>query len=461
MSDVSPLTECKCERTLHIDDYAPFVGKAFINKLKRMAEPVAGKGWANVSSSFVGGGIAEMLKSEVPLARDLGLDAKWYIMKGSREFHQVTKKFHNLLQGVNMNITLEEIFGVYLDTIDANARRRLISSDMVIIHDPQPAALVMNGVIFGNILWRCHIDTSMPNPVIWRFLLPYINHCSGAIFTMPEYVGPGLQIPLYQIMPCIDPLASKNREFSQREALEILHPLLKKDHIDPDRPIIAAVSRYDLHKNQRTILRAYRFLKGLKKYDPPPYLIFLGDTATDDPEGGVVLGELQIETGNDPDVIYWVNVKNNDDVVGALMRLAKVFVHASTREGFGLVVSEAMWQGTPVIGSKVGGITKQVIEGENGFLVDPLDVVAIAEKIAWILDHPDEACQMGAEGRRHVGEHFLVPELLRRYLVLLNFYTRNVKTLPDFRLDDLSYSEVIHSIRRDHPYLHEIIGEKK
>ena len=324
---------------------------------------------------------------------------------------------------------------------------------MVVIHDPQPAALIMNGVIFGNILWRCHIDTSAANQIVWRFLLPYINYCTGAIFTMPEFVRPGLQIPRYQISPCIDPRAKKNYQYSDREALDVLTPLFNEHNIDPERPILTAISRYDMHKNQGTILSAFKHLREKKKYDPPPYLIFLGNTATDDPEGGAMLEKLKQQAGEYPDIRFWVNVENNDQVVGALMHIARGFIHVSTREGFGLVVSEALWQGTPVIGSRVGGIKKQVIDDQTGYLVDPLDGESIASKMAVILEQPDKAAALGTQGMEHVRKHYLLPELVRRYFILLSYYTGVTRELPEFRMDDLAYSEIIHAMRFRHPYL--------
>jgi len=438
------------ELTIPPEEYEPYVGNKQIEELKRLAEPIAEKGWVNINSTLVGGGVAEMLQSAIPLARGLGINACWYIIRGNDTFFQVTKKFHNMLQGVHSPITLDEIFGAYLDTIDSNAKNTFIASDMVVIHDPQPAAMVMNGVIYGNVLWRCHIDTSSPDPSIWRFLLPYINHYAGAIFTMPEFIGSDLTIPLYQIMPCIDPRTEKNRHYTDSEALNILDPLLTEFAIDPERPIFAAISRYDIHKNQHTILQAFKKLLTVQKYDPKPYLIFLGNTADDDPEGLGVLTDLKKQAGDDPDIKFLVDVKNNDHVVGALMHIARGFVHVSTREGFGLVVSEALWQGTPVIGSRVGGITKQVIHNQTGFLVNPTDVSAIALKMARILDLPDEAAQLGSQGREHVRKHFLLPELVRRYLHLLQFYSGTNQELPEFRLNDLTYSETMNVVRSKH-----------
>lgn len=448
-----PLEEYKPDFTLRPEDYESYIGHDRVEELKRLAEPVIGKGWANVNSTFSGGGVAEMLCSVIPLARSLGIQASWHVIRGNDDFFQVTKKFHNLLQGVNQPISMEEIFGAYLDTIDQNAKNALIVADIVIVHDPQPAAMIMNGVIFGNTLWRCHIDTSSPNQVVWRFLLPYINHCAGAIFTMPEFVGPGIQIPLYQISPCIDPRAEKNRQYSDIEALDILAPLFHEHNVDPERPILTAISRYDIHKNQSTILKAFKRLKQENNYNPPPYLIFLGNTATDDPEGGAMLEALKQEADDDPDIRFWVNVENNDQVVGALMHIARGFVHVSTREGFGLVVAEALWQGTAVIGSKVGGITKQVLDGYTGYLIDPLNVEIVAAKMARLLDYPDEAATLGTQGKEHVRKHFLLPELVKHYLILLGFYSGLSQDLPEFRLNELAYSEIVHAVRRQYPYL--------
>jgi len=448
-----PLEEFQPERGIDIDDYEPFIGCERVEEIRRLASPLEGRSWANVNSTFMGGGVAEMLRSLVPLARSVGIKARWFTIKGSEEFFTVTKKFHNLLQGVDQPITLEEIFGAYLHTIDANSCSSMIASDLVVVHDPQPAAMIMNEVLFGHVLWRCHIDTSRPNEVVWRFLLPYINHCVGAIFTMPEFVGPGLRVPIYQIMPCIDPRAEKNHCYDRKEALEVLAPLFNQDNVDPERPIVAAISRYDVHKNQATIIKAFQRLRQERRQEPRPYLLLLGNTATDDPEGGVVLSQLQALAGDDPDIRFWVNVPDNDRVVGALMSLARVLVHVSTREGFGLVVSEALWQSTPVIGSRVGGIKEQVIDGQTGLLVEALDEEAVAAAMARLLDEPGLAETLGRQGQEHVRRHFLLPELLRRYLVLLSFYAEISPDLPEFRLDDLSYSEVLQAVRRSHPWL--------
>ena len=201
----------------------------------------------------------------------------------------------------------------------------------------------------------------------------------------------------------------------------------------PSGPIFAAISRYDRHKNQGTILKAFQRLGEEQRRDPRPYLIFIGNTASDDPEGGDVLNELRQQAGGHPDVRFCVNVEDNDRVVGALMSVARGFVHVSTREGFGLVVAEALWQGAPVIGSRVGGIKRQVIDGVTGYLVDPLDVDAIASRMASVLDDGGAAAALGREGREHVRRNFLLPELLKRYLILMRYYSRVSPDEPSFK----------------------------
>ena len=243
-------------------------------------------------------------------------------------------------------------------------------------------------------------------------------------------------------MPCIDPLAPKNRHYTRSEALDILQPLFTADDVDPDRPIFAAISRYDRHKNQGTILRAFARLVEERPRGPRPYLLFIGNTATDDPEGDAVLNELRQQAGDSADVRFWVNVEDNDRVVGALMSIARGFVHISTREGFGLVVAEALWQGTPVIGSRVGGIKRQIIDGLTGHLVEPLDVDAIAARMQAVLDDGDAAAALGRQGREHVRRNFLLPELVKRYLILMRYYLGVTADCPPFTYHEVGNGAV-------------------
>ncbi len=426
--------------------YEPFVGKEFMDDLKFMADPLNKKVWANVNSTFVGGGVAEMLQSVVPFARGLGIDARWFVIEGSEEFFNVTKKFHNLLQGVDQDITLREIFHAYLDTIDENTREVKVVGHMVTIHDPQPAAIIMNGNVYGHIFWRCHIDTSNASRRIWRFLLPYINQFEGAIFTAKEFVRENVQIPTYEINPSIDPLRKKNRQRTREEALAVLETIFNENNIDPERPIVAAVSRYDVHKNQKTILEAFKLLKKKLSKGIDPVLVIVGNSATDDPEGTVMYEKMKEIAEGEKDIHLLLNVENNDEVIGSLMMIADCFVHISTKEGFGLVVSEAMWQGTPVVGSTIGGITKQVVNGHNGFLVDPHETEEVASAIKSILEDDLLRETLSKNAKQTVEQHFLLPRMVYKELTLMRYAMEIDNKVPSFRLNNLTYREITQAL---------------
>ena len=417
-----------------ISQYQPFIKKELLDEIWNLSRPLQNKIWANVNSTFAGGGVAEMLQSVIPLARGLGIDARWFVIEGSGDFFTVTKKFHNLLQGVDQPITLQEIFHTYLDTIDLNARKAKVIGHMVTVHDPQPAAMVMNGNISGHTLWRCHIDTSNASRMIWRFLLPYINQYEGAIFTAPEFVKDNLHIPAYEVSPSIDPLRVKNKQRSRKEALKILEPIFNKHDIDPKRPMVVAVSRYDIHKNQSRIIEAFKLMKKNIAKGMKPILIIMGNSAADDPEGNIIYEQVKKTAGTDKDIYLLLNVENNDAVVGSLMSIANCFVHISTKEGFGLVVTEAMWQGIPTIGSKVGGIPKQVINGVNGFLVEPDQSSKTARAMQAFLEDEKLRASFGEAARNHVARNFLLPHMLKKELTLMRYYLKIDNKIPGFRI---------------------------
>ncbi len=303
------------------------------------------------------------------------------------------------------------------------------------MHDPQPCATSVFGNYEGPKLWRCHIDTTAANKLIWNFFLPFINHYDGAIFTDRNFIKPGIRKPVYRMAPSIDPLSAKNRQLSEQEARQILEPLFTKHNIDGDRPIVLAISRYDIHKNQKTIIKAFKEIKGDKAIQKKkPILVMVGNTATDDPDGLAMYGEIMEERDNDTDIFLLMNIENNDENIGALMRVANQFIHISTKEGFGLVVTEALWQGTPVIGSNVGGIAQQVIDNKTGFLAGPFEMNKIKEKMKYLLLHSEVSQLLGAQGIEHVRENFLLPSLLEKYLLLMRYYSGIDENPPSFKI---------------------------
>lgn len=416
--------------------YKESIGTEKLEKLRQLAIPLENKVWAHVNSTYEGGGVAEMLKSLIPLAKGLGINAQWHCMEAhSKDFFYVTKKFHDLIQGVEQPFSAEELHGVYIDNSLKNFENYSVEADFTIVHDPQPCATSVFGNYEGPKLWRCHIDTTSANKLIWNFFLPFINHYDGAIFTDENFVKKGINKPVFRIAPSIDPLSPKNRQLSKEEAIRILQPLFEKHNIDGDRPIVLAVSRYDIHKNQATIIKAFKEIKNDKAISrKKPILVMVGNTASDDPDGLAMYGKMEEERENDTDVFLLMNIENNDENIGALMRIANQFVHISTKEGFGLVVTEALWQGTPVIGSKVGGIPQQVVDHKTGFLVDPFDIESIKKQMKYLLLHPEQSDVIGQQAVEHVRENFLLTSLLEKYLLLMRYYMGIDSVPPYFKI---------------------------
>jgi trehalose synthase len=409
-------------KPVDIEKYMLIIGAKEIEETKRLSGLLQNKTWCHVNSTFEGGGVAEMLKSVVPIARGLGINCKWYCIEGNENFYSITKRFHNIIQGLEQHFTIEDLLETYVETNKKNFENKRIISDMTIVHDPQPCASIVHGNYEGKMIWRCHIDTSEANEMIWNFLLPYINNYDGSIFSQQDFVKQGIKKPVYQIPPAIDPLTDKNRQRSEKEAYDTLSTFWSKYNIDPDRPIILSVSRYDVHKNQEKIIKAFKKLKKDKSIrDLKPILILVGNSASDDPEGMEMYRKIKETADNDPDIYTLLNIENNDEYVGALMKVAKIFIHIATKEGFGLVVTEALWQGTPVIASNVGGIKLQIINGKTGYLVNPHNLNNIVIFMKYLLTNPDEREKLGYNAIEYVRENFLITTLIKKYFILMRF----------------------------------------
>ena len=397
-----------------LDDYRPIVGDEVMAEIEELAAPLKGARVVHVNATAFGGGVAEMLVTLVPLMRDVGLDAGWQVIEGEDEFFSVTKACHNGLQGMDIPLT-EEMKNVWRRYNEMNAVRFEGEYDFVIIHDPQPAGLLRyHGREGGkHWAWRCHIDSSHPNPVYWDFFAPYISAYEAGIFTMEQYVGPGVSYDhLAIITPTIDPLSPKNAPMAENRAREIVSSF----GVDVDRPFITQVSRFDPWKDPLGVIDAYRIVK---ERMPEVQLALVGSMASDDPEGWYYVDRTIRHAGEDFDVHILHNFHGVGGLeVGAFQTVSDVVVQKSTREGFGLVVTEPMWKGKPVVGGNAGGIPLQVIDGETGFLVDSVE--ACAEKVLYLLEHPEESARMGAAAREHVRHNFLTTHHLANYLRLFN-----------------------------------------
>ena len=396
----------------HLDDYREVVGDEVVDQIREAAEPLQGARVVHINATAFGGGVAELLGTLVPLMRDVGLDAEWRVIEGADEFFNVTKACHNGLQGMDIAFT-DEMKAIWRRYNELNAKNFEGAYDFVIAHDPQPAGLLhYHGRSEGEKwAWRCHIDTSRSNPAYWNFFVPYISEYDAGIFTMEQYVGDGVGFEhLAIITPTIDPLSPKNAPMDVEKARRMVADF----GIDTDRPLITQVSRFDPWKDPLGVIDAYRLVK---EEIPEVQLALVGSMAADDPEGWYYLDKTIRHAGEDYDIYILHNFHGvGGEEVGAFQTASDVVIQKSTREGFGLVVTEALWKGKPVVGGNAGGIPLQVIDGETGFLVDSAE--ECGEKTLYLLEHPQEVEQMGRAAREHVRDNFLITRHLRDYLEL-------------------------------------------
>ena len=331
---------------MKLSDYEPIVGKGSIEELSLLASKLSGKVIQNINSTFTGGGVAEILGRMLPLLSELGVDARWSVIKGDLAFFEVTKKLHNALHGRDEKISPRDI-SVFQETSRKNIKELELYGDIIFVHDPQPVALVERKKELGkNWIWRCHIDVSSPNETAWNFIKPWVTQYDAAVFSAPAFSTP-LPIRQFLISPSIDPLSDKNRELSQ----DIIDSVLSKYDIPSDKPLIVQVSRFDYLKDPVGVIQAFKQVR--RSIDCR--LVLAGGTATDDPESGKVLAEVQDKAEGDRDIQILVLPPGSDVEINALQRAATVVVQKSLKEGFALTVSEALWKAKPVVASAVGG----------------------------------------------------------------------------------------------------------
>jgi trehalose synthase len=397
----------------NLNDYISIVGQEAIDQLHQLADDINGIKVVHVNSTRIGGGVAEILSWMTPLMQELGIDASWETIIGDEKFFAITKSMHNGLQGQPVNFTSEDQrhYEEVNRTNGERLRPNLEEAAAIFIHDPQPAYLV-------NLLpnkktkwiWRCHIDVSSPDRKIWRYLRESVERYSASIFSMTQFSQP-LRHPQFVIAPSIDPLSNKNCELTSSEMTEVY----EQYSIDPARPVLVQISRFDRFKDPVGVIKSYRLIKK----SMPIQLILAGGGASDDPEGQAVLDEVHEAAGNDNDIHILLLPADKDRLINALQRIADIIIQKSTREGFGLTVTEGMWKGKPVIGGDAGGIRLQVFNYSTGFLVRSPEGAAL--RIRYLLHNRDKARKMGLQAKEFVRENFLLTRHVREYLTLLRW----------------------------------------
>ena len=398
-----------------LEPYRAVAGAEVVAELERLAAPLRGARILQINATAYGGGVSVLLRSLVPLYRGLGLTVDWRVMPGTPEFFTVTKGLHNALQGASFDLT-EERRGLYLDHNRevAEALRRQDHYDVVIVHDPQPAAVRhFLGGDDTRWVWRCHIDTSHPDPAAIRFLEPLVAEYDALVYTMEEFLPADLRDrPVRIITPAIDPLSPKNLPLPD----DLVRGILAWTGISLDRPLVSQISRFDPWKDPLGVVEVYR---RVREQVPGTQLALVGQMALDDPQGWEILRQIQQESVDDDDIHVLTNFTGIDDVgVNAFQRASSVVLQKSIREGFGLVVSESLWKGTPVVAGRTGGIPLQMPDGVGGYLIESTEE-CVARTVELLRDRAT-AERLGTSGRRHVHDHFLITRLLADELRLLD-----------------------------------------
>jgi trehalose synthase len=403
-----------------LKQYAAIVGDTVVDHLFQLAEPLRDMDVVHVNSTREGGGVAEILHRLIPLKQELGIRAGWEVVSGDARYFQCTKKMHNTLQGNREEIP-EALLTHYEATNARNYMRikdRLEAADIVFIHDPQPAPLLsLCPERKGKWIWRCHIDVSRPYRPVWKYLEQFVQGYDASIYSLAAFAQP-MAHPLYIIAPSIDPLSDKNIELAAEE----MDAIYRTYHIDPQRPVICQVSRFDRFKDPVGVIGAYQMAKA---FGPPLQLILAGGTAADDPEGEEVLAEVKTAAKGDKDIHILLLPPDAHRTINALQRISDIVLQKSIKEGFGLTVTEAMWKGKPVIGGNAGGIRIQIFNHYTGFLVNSPEGAAL--RIRYLLKHEDRRQKMGETARAFTMENYLLTRHLREYLTLMVAMVRGAR----------------------------------
>jgi len=397
---------------LRLEDFRHIVPDETLAEIYTRARKLYGRHIVHLNATYQGGGVAEILYSLVLLMNDVGIDAGWRILHGSQEFFEITKSFHNALQGAKLNLS-ERKKGVYLQVNENFSKFTHLYHDCVIVHDPQPLSLIRSYRKSQPWIWRCHIDLTDPDKELWDFLKGFLLKYDQIAFSSEKYFKDDLPVDQRLMFPAINPLSRKNKEIPDKTILEHI----TKTGIPLDKPVITQVSRLDPWKDPEGVIDVFKLVK--EKVDCR--LVFCYNVASDDPEGLRMYNKVQRKANKflrSGDILFVVG--NNETLVNSIQRFSKVIIQKSVREGFCLAVTEALWKGTPVVASNVGGIPIQIEDGENGFLLEPTDTKGFADRITHILKNPKDGENLSQKAKETVREKFLITRLLSDYLWMLN-----------------------------------------
>ena len=405
-----------------LEEYRRHVGDDTIAEIEELARPLRGARVLHLNSTAFGGGVAELLSSIIPLLQDLGIKAEWQVLDATPEFFNVTKSMHNAMQG--MYVPWDNAMAdTWREVNRANADAITERYDYVYVHDPQPAGLLYYvrlreaSGLSAKWIWRCHLDTTEALPEVWDFLRGYVQLYDAVVFTMEEYVKSALGPQLAIIPPAIDPTSTKNTPLPPAVVREVL----QRYEIDPDRPILAQISRFDPWKDPLGVIDTYRLLK---EHRPDLQLLMVASMADDDPEAWSFYERIVRKAGEDYDIHVLTNLNGVGNLeVNTFQTAADVVMQKSLREGFGLVISEALWKGKAFVGSAAGGIPMQLDNGRVGRIASTTQ--EFADHVDALLSDSEARDELGTAAKEHVREHFLTTRLLADHLRLMNSLSAN------------------------------------
>jgi trehalose synthase len=398
--------------TADVEQYRLLVGDELMDEIATLAKELKGARICHINSTAYGGGVAELLSRYLPLLQGVGVSAEWRLIHGEAEFFTITKAFHNALQGATYNLRERER-KTYLGVNEQSAGLLESKYDVIIVHDPQPAAIRhFSDTPNTKWIWRCHIDSSAPDEGVRKFLVPLIHEYDAFVFTMPAFLLPGLDRDRARfIAPAIDAFATKNMDLP----LDLCRRAIADSGVDVNRPLLLQVARFDPWKDPLGVIEAYRLVK---QEFSAVQLVLIGAMAGDDPEGWRLLDRVQEESAHDTDLFVFTNVAGVGNMeVNVFQRGCDVVIQKSLREGFGLVVAEALWKEKPIVAGRAGGIPLQFPDGFDRYLINNLE--DCAAQIVHLLQHLGERGEFGRAGRERVRREFLLPRLARDELRLI------------------------------------------
>lgn len=385
-----------------VEDFAPLIGDEAVDRILGKAKALGDLHIVNINSTYYGGGVADLLSSLTLMMNSAGLRTGWRVLQGRPDFFSITKRMHNALQGGSINLS-DLKRQIYEEVVFENAARMHLDHDLVVVHDPQPLPIIQHFRKKSPWVWRCHVDLSNPDPIVWDFLKPFVERYDAVVVSLPEYAKE-LDTPQRFIMPAINPFSTTNKDLTEAE----IDDRLTHYGIPTDLPIVTQVSRFDKWKDPQGVIEAFRIAQ--KEVDAT--LVLVGNVATDDPEGQEIFESV---VGHRDERIHVLSVQDSA-LVNALQRRAAVVLQKSLREGFGLTVTEAMWKEAVVIGGRVGGIVHQIEDGKSGFLVSSIQEAAA--RIVQVLQDDDLKRRIGKAARQTVIDRFLMTRLMEDWLEL-------------------------------------------